>query len=609
MNSASRKASVSQITIKTLTQERESAVAQLGVAYFTTEQLKSENEQLKEENMRLQAEISQLQAKSEDRTQKMIQIEENLRKKIQRRDETVQSLRELTRNMSTAQRSGAPTDPPKTSSRSKNQIKPGHTAQDFEVVAQDAETGRTGAALATNTSPRKDQPRPVDQEQIRLRRKKTRLVVEEYSESEASEASLNELDIGVTGTATQTKPMTTRFEQNPDGDAGDLTFLSLVDVSTFPLAKKATSNRSQSHEIAKLRKTLEQERLARKQRGGLPQGLNSVPDATKTIDMAAQKPPIVPRKSSMKDLTGRVSNAQDNTEHVQQDVDHVCKLLPYQSTDADRLQTTHSKVSVLPPRRHSENSLLEQRNQRHGLGMEEMTSAFILPDITMRIPATQKVSPAGQDLFDLLPNHDGQNCTICKRTISPGNPHNHDELKEKITIPKPIPVSDRMPVKTPYEEEPTIRPSESPALALAKVLKCLEDELTHLKLQQARQQALYNQHDPALSKRKRKSVLASIEKVMNAVDAKADQIYALYDVLEGQKREGRVMGEEEVEMTLQSIGVDLERLGLRGAEGVQVERKKVEVWEKESCEGGEGEGAWDGFGSTGGWTGRKSWGV
>ena len=336
MNSANRKASVSQITLKNLTQERESAVAQLGVAYFTTEQLKRENEQLREENMRLQTEMSQLKAKSEDKTQKMTQIEENLRKKIQRRDETVQSLRELTRNMSTDQRSGAPTDPPKTSGRSKNQIKPGHTAQDFDAIAQDAETGHSGAALAPDPSPRKDQPRPVEQEQNRSRRKKTRLVVEEYSESEASEGSLNEIDTGVTGTATQTKPMSTRFEQIPEGDAGDLTFLSLVDVSTFPLAEKAISDRSQSREIANLRKTLEQERLARKQRGGLPQALEPVADVTKTTNMAAQKPPIVPRKSSMKGLTGRASNAQDNTEHVQQDVDHVCKLLPYQSTNADR---------------------------------------------------------------------------------------------------------------------------------------------------------------------------------------------------------------------------------------------------------------------------------
>ena len=337
MNSANRKVSVSEITIKNLTQERESAVAQLGVAYFTTEQLKDENEQLKKENKRLHTEISQLKVKNEDKTQKMAQVEESLRKKIQRRDETVQSLRDLTRNMNSNQRSRATTDPPKTSSRSKNPINPGRTAEDIQVVAQDAETGLLGADLATDTSPRKDQPRPVVQEQDRLRRKKTRIVVEEYSESEASEESVNEIETGVTGTATQTKPVNTRFEENPNGDAGDLTFLSLVDVSTFPRARTVTTNGLQSREIANLRKTLEQERLARKQRGGLSQAPKSVADATKATDTAAQKPPIVPRKSSMKDLTGRVSNAQENTEHIQQDLDRVCKLLPYQSPDTDRL--------------------------------------------------------------------------------------------------------------------------------------------------------------------------------------------------------------------------------------------------------------------------------
>ncbi len=47
---------------------------------------------------------------------------------------------------------------------------------------------------------------------------------------------------------------------------------------------------------------------------------------------------------------------------------------------------------------------------------------------------------------------------------------------------------------------------------------------------------------------------------------KADQIYALYDVLEGQKESGQMMtmDEEGLEMTLQSIGLDINELGLGG---------------------------------------------
>ena len=198
--------------------------------------------------------------------------------------------------------------------------------------------------------------------------------------------------------------------------------------------------------------------------------------------------------------------------------------------------------------------------------MENMTSAFIVPDITIRNPgeATIKLSAAAREVLDRLANHNGQNCTICKRVIDHDSPHSHTE---KVTVPKPIPVSQRMPSPGPYEEEPTMRPSQPPSLALAKVMKDLEDELAHLKMQLAQHQALYNKHDPSLSKRKRKAVLASIEKLLQTIDVKADQIYALYDVLEGQRANGQEMTEREVEVTLHNVGIDVGGLGLRGGGG------------------------------------------
>ena len=75
---------------------------------------------------------------------------------------------------------------------------------------------------------------------------------------------------------------------------------------------------------------------------------------------------------------------------------------------------------------------------------------------------------------------------------------------------------------------------------------------------------MYNSHDASLSKRKRKSVFVKIEALLKAIDAKADQIYALYDVLEGQKADGHEITEEEVEVTLNAIGIDPVELRLRG---------------------------------------------
>ena len=248
-----------------------------------------------------------------------------------------------------------------------------------------------------------------------------------------------------------------------------------------------------------------------------------------------------------------------------------------------------------------------QRNRRQGLKMEDMTSAFIIPDITMQVPTMDKdahkhLSKAAQQVFDGLAPHNGLNCTICKRLIEQGTTHEHNEaVKETVKIPKPIPVSERMPEATPYEEEPTMRPSQPPALALATVMKGLEDELAHLKLQLSQYQTLCNQHDPSLSKRRRKCVHQKIESLLQAIDVKSDQIYALYDVLEGQKTDGHEMNEREIEVTLQSIGVELGDLNLRGgdvpAEDGQAEARRA--WEEtSSSDETEEESMWNGIEET-----------
>ena len=199
-----------------------------------------------------------------------------------------------------------------------------------------------------------------------------------------------------------------------------------------------------------------------------------------------------------------------------------------------------------------------------------MTSAFIVPDITIRNPGLDPqpvptLSKEAQDVLDGLAKHDGHNCTVCKRAVSHDEDHEHSAtLKEAIKVPKPVPVSDRMPKSSPYEEEPTIRPAQAPGLALAVVIKGLDDELAHLKIELTQYQALYNGHDPALSKRKRKSVCHKIETLLKAIELKADQVYALYDVLEGQKQDGHEISEEEVEITLQSVGIKAADLHLRG---------------------------------------------
>ena len=260
----------------------------------------------------------------------------------------------------------------------------------------------------------------------------------------------------------------------------------------------------------------------------------------------------------MKDLTSRSTNRNDVT-----------------------------KPSVLPSaepehnRRHSETSILSVRSRRRGLDAENMTSAFIVPDITIRKPGVDsqsvpELTKEAQVVLDGLAKHYSQNCTVCKRAISHDEHHEHSAtMREAVKIPKPIPVSDRMPKSSPYEEEPTIRPAQAPDLALAVVMKGLDDELAHLKIELAQYQALYNGHDPALSKRKRKSVYHKIETLLEAIEVKADQVYALYDVLEGQKQDGHEISEEELEITLQSIGINVAGPHLRGG-GIEEDQQDDE---------------------------------
>jgi hypothetical protein len=115
-----------------------------------------------------------------------------------------------------------------------------------------------------------------------------------------------------------------------------------------------------------------------------------------------------------------------------------------------------------------------------------------------------------------------------------------------------------MAVPAPYEDEPTISPSVDPGLALATVIKGLDDEIAHLKIEHARIQSAYNKHDSSLGMRQRKALKKRLDKLLKAIDIKSDQVYALYDVLEGQKQCGQQMSEEEIEITLLSIGVDPE---------------------------------------------------
>ncbi|GKT91872.1 rhoptry protein [Colletotrichum tofieldiae] len=166
------------------------------------------------------------------------------------------------------------------------------------------------------------------------------------------------------------------------------------------------------------------------------------------------------------------------------------------------------------------------------------------------------LSSDARRVLDSLAGHSCKNCIVCTRikahrgTVTAADVA---EGKKRVKIPRPVAPSDQYKQLGISSEDATMRPSQPPGNALAKVIKGLEDELEHMKMEHAKMQARYDRHNPALAESKRKQLKINIDANMNAREVKNAQIYALYDVLEGQKQVGQEMSEEELDMTVFSI--------------------------------------------------------
>jgi hypothetical protein len=186
-----------------------------------------------------------------------------------------------------------------------------------------------------------------------------------------------------------------------------------------------------------------------------------------------------------------------------------------------------------------------------------MTSAYLITDINAAKQGKgiehPVLSASARQVLDSLCKHNCKNCHICLRLASFNT---NDTGKKAIRIQKPIPVSKRAPSLVPYDDEPTLRPAVAPGVALATVLKSLEDEVAHLKLRQSQVQEAYVKHDASLGKREREGMKLELESLLRKIESKSDQIYALYDVLEGQAQAGQEMVQKELDITLKEIESD-----------------------------------------------------
>ncbi|KAI4740244.1 hypothetical protein E4T50_09316 [Aureobasidium sp. EXF-12298] len=535
-----RKSSVNDIAVKHLTKERDGLITQLGVAYYNSEEFKNENiqlrdtnedleadvEALKAENGRLRVRLAQIKAQFNDETQQWNSRESDLEARTHRREAAGRDTQhDLTMQSAPAQ--------DQTSKSSKSRF-----AQDSQQPANKRRSsGRLGQDTKHNILD------SIENEIRNARSTAAPANVRSRSRSKSKtrhnttkpQPVLDVSDVDSTTNLNFSRTVRDEFADN-DEDSRDITYLSYLDPS----------------ELAKLRKTLEEERRASKTARAVS-GPQAQDNATSTNMTAA------PRKSSLRDVTNMDTGRFTIRSQVYENTGLLKNV---------RIQSPHTSdaISYSEPRESIEASFMSTSSRRRNRtkSIEEMTSAFILPDITLHTGPGAQATMANT-VGDI--SHDDLNCTACP---------SHDSQDKEVTIPQPIPISEREIDDT----NATIRPSQPPPVALATVLKQLEDEVRHLKLQLLSYEKMYNKHDPALGRRKRLAVKQKMDSLMAEIERRSDQIYALYDVLEGQKspaadtdgeQQLQELDDEQVEETLQSLGIDVGELAQRARDIKEVQ--------------------------------------
>ncbi|WPG98255.1 Hypothetical protein R9X50_00104300 [Acrodontium crateriforme] len=538
LDRSERKISVSEIAVKRVTKERDELVTQIGVAYYNNEELKAENETFRET-------FDQMQAENEDLKDEI---------EVLRREN--QQLRATT--------GGGRVEKQEAAIRSKKEGRHSRKAANDRPeldmqedlasrIAREVQLRRDAAAAVkgpptdgTQEATRQTSGRSRSKSQSRRQTSGTenrsvagsKRTVSAPLKADFSDAdSTTELEM-TNKTRNTLKNMRVPVEPTHvrEEDSRDITFLSALDPNA----------------VANLRRKLEQELQAKKQ---IRNASASAPaQAQAQRDDTSRS---MPRKSSLKDITAGLDMGTGTFKFRDQTIDEMTK-----AAKSVRVQSPHtSDASGIPNQENETEDVSMMSNtsrRRRAASADGMTSAFIIPDITMH--STQLPTTVGKSCIQ----HRNAGCTACH----PGD--------KSIEIPVPVPVSQREIATDVDVTSATIRPAQSPPIALATIIKQLEDEITHLKIKLQKQQQLYSQHVPALSQRKRVLVKSRIGLLIDEIERRSDQVYALYDVLEGQKQtaggKAENLDDEQVEETLMSIGMNPAeisgRVGRRGPAGL-----------------------------------------
>ncbi|KAL8659716.1 MAG: hypothetical protein Q9226_000272 [Calogaya cf. arnoldii] len=222
-------------------------------------------------------------------------------------------------------------------------------------------------------------------------------------------------------------------------------------------------------------------------------------------------------------------------------------------------------VSAEQARQSSSSSVSTTRIRPHN-SLADRTSSLLMDDFTMSKPPTtvdQAASlPVNEAAALPLPPLDLAPLDVVQETQQ----NTEAPPAQQTTEPaKKLTVSDEELDITIMDEEPTERPSQPPAVALAAVLESVQAERALQFTQLAKYQANYSRHD--LNRRQRKQLLAKIIALTESVDRKADQIHNLHDLVADQNQKGQAMTQNQVDNTLQSLGLELPWQGIASSTG------------------------------------------
>lgn len=573
LNKSERQNTSSDSAVRRVTQEREEIVSQAEDAIYNMEEVKAENEafresytNLYEENEDLKEELATLReenegmramlskAKKSDKSQQSLAKEmEDLTLTIQDKKSKRQHARKLEKTQRDETEAARQPEATQTVNFSFNQLDEKARDSIAQIVqremqriqetatakAQAAIRNRASANIANTDRPRsqlRNQIKPThERRSVSKNNKRAVSAPMDSSASEFESESEAELTARTRGTL-RDMTLPSAKQRRQQEDTADLTNVSKASLSAVDL-----------------RKTLEEERRARRAARHSSAPVEAPREPTLTQNCTK---PTFTRKSSLRDITSGLQLDATGRFSVRGDTDaqKASKTVRVQSPHTSDIAFNHtqqtagvedgdvSTVSNLSRRRRTANVSDDYE--------EGETSAFIIPDITIH---TALPTTSGNKAFPLA-DHKTNECTICAEANG-----------KHIDIPLPVPVSTRD-----LGEDVTLRPAWAPHISLAHVLKQLQDEVAHLKIQLAKKEAEYNAHDPALGRRRRISVHAEVLKIAAEVERRSDMVYRLYDVVEGQKgnfgtaEEQKVAAsvkqdtkiDHEIEETLQSIGMD-----------------------------------------------------